>query len=111
MLVGFSEKLRLLNVLIDDIRPFREFMIRGCREVRHNNRILCDYFYFGVFLSLCSLTLFQCSFSHGGHLFAAANANLIQIFSAFSFDNTANLKGHNGKVDNFQSCMHHSSTL
>ena len=33
VLVGFSEKLRLMNVLIDDIRPFREFMIRGCREV------------------------------------------------------------------------------
>ncbi len=33
LLVGFSEKLRLMNVLIDDIRPFKEFMIRGCREV------------------------------------------------------------------------------
>lgn len=33
VLVGFSEKLRLLNLLIDDIRPFKEFMIRGCREV------------------------------------------------------------------------------
>ena len=32
-LVGFSEKLRLMNLLIDDIRPFKEFMIRGCREV------------------------------------------------------------------------------
>ena len=36
LLVGFSEKLRLMNVLIDDIRPFKEIMIRGCREViRH----------------------------------------------------------------------------
>ena len=34
LLVGFSEKLRLMNVLIDDIRPFKEIMIRGCREVR-----------------------------------------------------------------------------
>ena len=34
VLVGFSEKLRLMNLLIDDIRPFKEFMIRGCREVR-----------------------------------------------------------------------------
>ena len=33
VLVGFSEKLRLMNLLIDDIRPFKEFMIRGCREV------------------------------------------------------------------------------
>jgi hypothetical protein len=33
-LVGFSDKLRLMNLLIDDIRPFREFTIRGCREVK-----------------------------------------------------------------------------
>ena len=33
LLVGFSEKLRLMNVLIDDIRPFKEIMIRSCREV------------------------------------------------------------------------------
>ena len=31
-------------------------------------------------------------------MFAAANANLIQVYSTFSFDNTANLKGHSGKV-------------
>lgn len=33
ILVGFSDKLRLMNLLIDDIRPYREFTIRGCREV------------------------------------------------------------------------------
>lgn len=31
-------------------------------------------------------------------MFAAANANLIHIYSTFSLENTANLKGHNGKV-------------
>ena len=40
----------------------------------------------------------QFSFSNGGHLFAAANANLIQVYGTFSFDNTANLKGHSGKI-------------
>ena len=35
ILVGFSEKLRLMNLLIDDIRFFKEFVIRGCREVQH----------------------------------------------------------------------------
>ena len=34
VLVGFSDKLRLCNLLIDDVRVFREFGIRGCREVR-----------------------------------------------------------------------------
>lgn len=33
VLVGFSDKLRLMNLLIDDIRTFKEFSIRGCREV------------------------------------------------------------------------------
>lgn len=71
ILVGFSDKLRLMNLLIDDIRTFREFTIRGCRE---------------------------CSFSNGGNLFAAVHGNVIQIYSTTSFENVANLKGHNGKV-------------
>lgn len=33
ILVGFSDKLRLMNLLINDIRIFREFTLRGCREV------------------------------------------------------------------------------
>ncbi|KAM8930502.1 cilia- and flagella-associated protein 57 [Pelodytes ibericus] len=70
-LVGFSDKLRLMNLLIDDIRPFKEFSVRGCRE---------------------------CAFSHGGHLFAAVNGNVIHIYSTTTFQNVTNLKGHNGKV-------------
>lgn len=33
-MVGFADKLRLMNLLIDDIRPFKEYSVRGCREVR-----------------------------------------------------------------------------
>lgn len=33
ILVGFSDKLRLMNLLIDDIRTFKEFTVRGCRDV------------------------------------------------------------------------------
>uniref|UniRef100_W5MH82 Cilia- and flagella-associated protein 57 n=1 Tax=Lepisosteus oculatus TaxID=7918 RepID=W5MH82_LEPOC len=71
ILVGFSDKLRLMNLLIDDIRTFKEFTVRGCRE---------------------------CAFSHGGHLFAAVNGNIIHIYSTTTFENILNLKGHNGKV-------------
>ncbi|KAG9471587.1 hypothetical protein GDO78_014121 [Eleutherodactylus coqui] len=71
VLVGFSDKLRLMNLLIDDIRSFKEFAVRGCRE---------------------------CVFSHGGHLFAAVNGNVIHIYSTATFENVINLKGHNGKV-------------
>ncbi|KAM9362159.1 cilia- and flagella-associated protein 57 [Symphorus nematophorus] len=71
ILVGFSDKLRLMNLLIDDIRPFKEFTVRGCRE---------------------------CAFSHGGHMFAAVNGNVIHIYSVTSFENILNLKGHSGKI-------------
>jgi hypothetical protein len=71
ILVGFSDKLRLMNLLIDDIRPYREFTIRGCRE---------------------------CKFSNGGQFFAAVHGNSIQIYSTWSFENICHLKGHNGKV-------------
>ncbi|XP_062337115.1 cilia- and flagella-associated protein 57-like [Osmerus eperlanus] len=71
LLVGFSDKLRLMNLLMDDIRTFKEFTIRGCRE---------------------------CAFSHGGHMFAAVNGNIIHIYSSTTFENLLNLKGHNGKV-------------
>lgn len=34
VVVGFADKLRLMNLLIDDIRSFKEYSVRGCREVR-----------------------------------------------------------------------------
>ncbi|XP_060629266.2 cilia- and flagella-associated protein 57 [Anolis sagrei] len=71
VLVGFADKLRLMNLLIDDIRSFKDFTVRGCRE---------------------------CAFSTGGHLFAAVNGNVIHIYSSTTFENIINLKGHNGKV-------------
>ncbi|XP_025276247.3 cilia- and flagella-associated protein 57 isoform X9 [Canis lupus familiaris] len=71
VVVGFADKLRLMNLLIDDIRSFKEYSVRGCRE---------------------------CSFSNGGHLFAAVNGNVIHIFSTTSLENISNLKGHTGKV-------------
>lgn len=71
ILVGFSDKLRLLNVLMDDVRLVREFAIRACKK---------------------------CAFANGGHIFVAVNGNVIQLFSTWTFDNFDNLKGHNGKV-------------
>ncbi|KAJ3595489.1 hypothetical protein NHX12_004792 [Muraenolepis orangiensis] len=65
LLVGFTDKLRMMNLLIDDIRTVKEF---------------------------------TCVFSHGGHLFAAINGNVIHIYSVTTFDNVLTLKGHNGKV-------------
>ena len=52
----------------------------------------CANFYFAFF---------QCSFSNGGHLFAAVHGNVIQLYSSTTFENVGNLKGHNGKVLNY----------
>ncbi|XRB08616.1 cilia- and flagella-associated protein 57 [Pycnococcus provasolii] len=71
ILVGFADKLRLMNLLMDDIRPYREFAVKGCRE---------------------------CRFSNGGHLFAAVNGNTVQIYNTYTCENIGNLRGHNGKV-------------
>lgn len=71
LLIGFVDKLKLMNVLMDDIRPFREFGIRGCQE---------------------------CRFSNGGQYFAAVHGTTIQIYNTWTFENLANLKGHSGRV-------------
>lgn len=42
VLVGFSDKLRLMNLLVDDIRVFQEFTVRSCREVC-SACFLCTY--------------------------------------------------------------------
>ncbi|KAI9355918.1 WD repeat domain 65-like protein [Zopfochytrium polystomum] len=71
VLVGFSDSLKLMNVLIDDIRPFWESSIRGCRE---------------------------CQFSNGGQYFASVYGSAIGIHSTWTFETIGHLKGHSGKV-------------
>ncbi|KAK2543324.1 Cfap57 [Columba livia] len=70
-LVGFSDKLRFISLLYEDMHVFKEFAVRKCRE---------------------------CSFSNGGHLFAAVNGNVIQIYSSITFEIVSNLKGHSEKI-------------
>jgi len=71
LVVGFTDKLRFLNVLMDDLRTAKEIPIKACRE---------------------------CQFSTGGHLFAAVNGNTIQIFDTYSCECKVTMRGHNGKV-------------
>ncbi|KAJ3138825.1 Cilia- and flagella-associated protein 57 [Physocladia obscura] len=71
VLVGFGDCLKLINVLIDDIRPFWESNIRGCRE---------------------------CRFSNGGQYFASVYGSTIGIHRTWSFETVGYLKGHQGKV-------------
>ncbi|XP_033229090.1 cilia- and flagella-associated protein 57 [Belonocnema kinseyi] len=73
-LVGFSDKLRFMTILIDDLLVMHEFPIRNCRTA---------------------------AFSHGGHLFAAVNGNIIHVYSTMDFRSQFLLKGHTGKIKGF----------
>ncbi|PHJ15181.1 wd g-beta repeat-containing protein, partial [Cystoisospora suis] len=71
VLAGFSDKLRLMHLLLDDLTTMKEFLIKGCRE---------------------------CRFSNGGHLFAAVHSNLIQVYETYTCRPLVTLRGHNSKV-------------
>jgi WD40 repeat protein len=71
ILVGFADKLRLMNVLMDDIRPIKEFPVKACRE---------------------------CQFSNGGQYFAAVNGNTIVLYNTYTCETIGTLRGHNSKV-------------
>ena len=71
LLIGFSNKLQLMNILVDDLQIVRDFPITMCRE---------------------------CHFSKGGHAFAAAQSNVISVFNYHSGKKQIDFKGHNSKV-------------
>lgn len=71
LVVGFVDKIRLMNILMDDIRVFHDIPIKHCRDVR---------------------------FSNGGSMIAAVNGNVISIFDFNTFEKLADLRGHNSKV-------------
>jgi WD40 repeat protein/chromosome segregation ATPase len=69
--IGFSDKLRIYHILVDDLRQCLEIPVKGCRE---------------------------CRFSQGGHLLAMACGKLILIINFHTGERLADLKGHNGNV-------------
>ena len=72
IVVGFSDKLRLMNLLMDDMRTYRELPVKLCREVQ---------------------------FSRGGQYFAAASqTNVILVYNFYTCEKLADLRGHSGKI-------------
>eukprot|EP01083_Nonionella_stella_P253176 871431_1 len=72
ILAGFEDKLKLLNVLMDDIEPYKDFhIVRNCHE---------------------------CTFANGGHIFAAVNGDKIHIYNTYSGELISILRGHNQKI-------------
>ncbi|KAI8996694.1 quinon protein alcohol dehydrogenase-like superfamily [Gaertneriomyces semiglobifer] len=71
ILVGFSESIKLMNVLVDDVRPFWEVSVRGCRE---------------------------CRFSNGGQYFAVVHGLTIIVYHMWTLQVACHLKAHKAKV-------------
>ena len=71
VLVGFGDKLRFFNVLLDDVRQVQDFPVKACRE---------------------------CRFSRGGQYFAAVMGPTIHLFDTHTFEPMGVLKGHSGTV-------------
>jgi len=69
--VGFTDKLRIYHVLVEDLRLCMEIPIKSCK---------------------------LCKFSLGGHMLAATSGNTILIFDLYTGEKVADLRGHNGKV-------------
>jgi len=71
IIVGFSDKLRIMDLLMDDLAMIREFAISGCEE---------------------------CSYSTGGHMIAAAQGSMVQIINSYTCNTLHTLRGLKGKV-------------
>ena len=71
LVVGFQDKLRFMDILGDDIREQKSFLVRNCGEVK---------------------------FSNGGHYFAAAHGNVINVYNTYTLQLISALRGHNGKI-------------
>lgn len=73
IVVGFNEKIKLMNVFQDDLIPFADIGIKKCREI---------------------------VFSHGGHLFACHNTNNIQVYRFYTAECPVqyNFRAHNGVI-------------
>ena len=71
IIVGFKDKLRMMNLLVDSLKTFKELPIKACKEV---------------------------SFSNGGQSFAAANMHAISVYNFFTADNTHNLRAHSQRI-------------
>jgi len=71
LVAGFSNKIKFLNILIDDLRVFNEILLRECKVVQ---------------------------FSNSGHIIAIAIKDTIHLYNTITFDTIHVLKGHQGEV-------------
>jgi WD40 repeat protein len=71
VVVGFKEHIRIYNIVMDELKLFRETPVKGCRDIR---------------------------FSHGGHMFAATASINVLVFCSVTFEQLFSFQGHMGPV-------------
>eukprot|EP00357_Protocruzia_adherens_P031581 CAMPEP_0115039386 /NCGR_PEP_ID=MMETSP0216-20121206/43998_1 /TAXON_ID=223996 /ORGANISM="Protocruzia adherens, Strain Boccale" /LENGTH=1374 /DNA_ID=CAMNT_0002420017 /DNA_START=19 /DNA_END=4143 /DNA_ORIENTATION=- len=72
IVVGFADKLRMMNVLSDSIKTFKDIHQKSCKEVK---------------------------FAHGGHKFAAVHSTWIQIYNFYTGEAPHHLgRNHTAKI-------------
>ena len=77
LIVGFTDRVRMMNVFQKNLKSFHTIPIKGCREIR---------------------------FSNGGHLFAAGVGQKTCIYNFYTGECPQNLQcsGHSGRILNIQ---------
>lgn len=60
LIVGFNDRIKMMNVFQNDLQPYKDIPIKQCREI---------------------------VFSNGGHLFACQNQGIICIFKFYTAEN------------------------
>ena len=71
VVVGFTDKVRLMSVLMDDLRVVKEVAVKGCRE---------------------------CRFAAGGHVFALAHQSNVLVVDFYTCAVKFTLRGHQQAV-------------
>jgi len=73
LVVGFADKIRMMNILLDDLVTYKEIPLKGCQEI---------------------------AFTHGGDRFAVCNGSTIQVYNTYTGDNptTQQYREHTGLI-------------
>lgn len=73
LVVGFADKIRMVNILMNDLVTYKEIPIKGCKEI---------------------------AFTHGGDKFAVCNGSTIQVFNSYTGDNPSaqQYREHTGNI-------------
>jgi WD40 repeat protein len=69
-LIGFADRLKICTILMDSIRGFKDFP-KACLEVQ---------------------------FSHGGHLFAAVNDKMVNVYNFFTCELVGTFRGYSAQI-------------